>query len=360
MALATLAKGLIGVVLPGLIWVSFMVVRRDWRLFAEARLPLGIPIFLLIAAPWFLLVNSATDGKWLSDFIYVHHLQRFTAGSGHRQPFYYYFTTLPVDLMPWTVFAMAALFTYRAYRKMWDEPVLLFFFLWFAVIFVFFSISNTKRDLYLLPLFPAAALFIAIYVDELINGTLPQGVLYRTLALFFFHLLWAGVLALPVAAWFFRRDTFWLGLPSALVMAAGGVAAVYFIHRGQPWKLFQSTALMMMFTVVTASFLIMSFLEEYKSRRPFSLEVKRRVPPTVPLYIYADTMNDFNFYTEREIIPVIATQQQLEGLLSQHPDSYLLVRERDFEKVQRVAKAKIIVSRPVGSNNWYLISLDGR
>jgi hypothetical protein len=143
-------------------------------------------------------------------------------------------------------------------------------------------------------------------------------------------------------------------------MAAGGVAGVYFIHRGQPWKLFQSTALMMMFTVVTASFLIMPFLEEYKSHRPFSLEVKRRVPPTVPLYIYADIMNDFNFYTEREIIPVVATQQQLEGLLSQHPDSYLLVRERDFEKVQRVAKAKIIVSRPVGSKNWYLISLDGQ
>ena len=39
MALATLTKGLIGVVLPALILISFVAVRRDWQLLLEARLP---------------------------------------------------------------------------------------------------------------------------------------------------------------------------------------------------------------------------------------------------------------------------------------------------------------------------------
>src|SRR5574341_1443027 len=77
MGLATLTKGLIGVVLPGLLFVSFMLARRDWRMIVEAKLALGMPIFLLVAAPWFFLVHQATDGKWLSDFIFVHHLQRY-------------------------------------------------------------------------------------------------------------------------------------------------------------------------------------------------------------------------------------------------------------------------------------------
>jgi hypothetical protein len=41
-----------------------------------------------------------------------------------------------------------------------------------------------------------------------------------------------------------------------------------------------------------------------RSRRPFSLLIKNTVAPTALLYTYADTMNDFNFYTEREVIPV--------------------------------------------------------
>jgi 4-amino-4-deoxy-L-arabinose transferase-like glycosyltransferase len=96
MALATLAKGLIGVVLPALILISFMVARREWRMIAAAKLPLGIPLFLLITAPWFWLVQQATDGRWLNDFLFIHHFQRYTAGAGHRQPFYYYKHAAPL------------------------------------------------------------------------------------------------------------------------------------------------------------------------------------------------------------------------------------------------------------------------
>jgi 4-amino-4-deoxy-L-arabinose transferase-like glycosyltransferase len=112
MALAVLTKGLIGVVLPALILLSFVIIKRDWRLLLQARLPLGIAVFLLVAAPWFILVNGATDGRWLDDFVYLHHIQRYTDGLGHRQPVYYYLKTLPVDFLPWTAFAVPAVFAY--------------------------------------------------------------------------------------------------------------------------------------------------------------------------------------------------------------------------------------------------------
>ena len=84
----------------------------------EARLTLGVVILLWLVAPWIYLVNSATDGQWLSDFIFVHHVQRYTHGTGHRQPFYYYFMTLPVDFLPWTVFAIPAAVAYFPYRQL--------------------------------------------------------------------------------------------------------------------------------------------------------------------------------------------------------------------------------------------------
>jgi 4-amino-4-deoxy-L-arabinose transferase-like glycosyltransferase len=52
-----------------------------------------------------------------AEFIFVHHVQRYTDGAGHRQPFYYYFTTLPVDFLPWTVFSISAAVANIPYRQ---------------------------------------------------------------------------------------------------------------------------------------------------------------------------------------------------------------------------------------------------
>ncbi len=356
MALATLTKGLIGVVLPALILLTFVLIRRDWRLLLEARPALGIVILLLVAAPWFILVNNATDGKWLQDFIYIHHFQRYTAGAGHRQPFYYYFTTLPVDLLPWSVFALPALFAYRPSRKLLSEPTALFFTLWFVDVFLFFSLSDTKRDLYLLPLLPVAVLFIAVHFEDLVTGKVPQSFFYRSVTLVFFNLLWLACLALPAATWLMRRDAFWISLPAALGMAGGALITVYFLWRRLPWQVFWSTTLTMLLGVIAASSWILPYLDQFKSPRPFSRAVNSKVPSNVPLYVYADTMNDFNFYTEREVIPVISPRNGKLQLVSQTRPGFLLMRNRDLRGLRPVPMDKILLTQSVGGKTWYLLS----
>jgi len=354
MALATLAKGLIGVVLPGLLFVAFVLTERDWRLIAAAKLPLGIAVFLLVAGPWFYLVYQATDGKWLNDFIYIHHVQRYTAGAGHRQPFYYYFTTLPADFLPWTIFLLPTLLAYRSYRRAWADPVTRFFFLWFLVVFVFFDLSDTKRDLYLLPLLPTLALFVAHYLLDLESNDIPQRAVYRWLTLIFFGALAITGLLLPAAAWFFRKETVWLVIPSSCVLALGGYFTVAFIRRRQPISAFAAIASMMTLTIITASVWIVPYVERFKSHRGFSQEIKKLVPPTTPLYVYADTMNDFNYYTEREAIPVV-TSGQVEKFTGGLQNGYLLIKQRDLKRLPGISMEGIVASESLGSATWYLL-----
>lgn len=357
MALATLTKGLIGVLLPALVLVAFVVVRRDWRLLREARLPLGIPLFLLIAAPWFYLVNQATGGKWLSDFIYIHHLQRYTDPLGHREPFYYYLTTLPVDLLPWTVFAIPALFAYKPGRKFFSEPIPLYFTLWFAVIFLFFSFSDSKRDLYLLPLLPVAALFIGVYLEDLVSGKLAPSWFQKGLALIFFGLLALACLGLPAVAWWLRREALAPTLPFALAMAGGALATVYFLWRRATWQFFWSTAATMALGILAAATWALPYMEQFKSPRPFSLAVNAKVPPDARLYIYADTMNDYNFYMRREVIPVISKRLsgQAPGLPKQ--PGFLLIRDRDLQRIQPLPDDKVLIRQSIGEKSWYLLNL---
>jgi 4-amino-4-deoxy-L-arabinose transferase-like glycosyltransferase len=357
MGLATLAKGLIGVVLPGLLFVALMIARRDWRMLAAARLHLGIPIFLLVVAPWLYLVSSATDGRWLKDFIYIHHVQRYTAGEGHRQPIYYYFTTLPADLLPWTIFAIPALLTYRHYRLVLADPARLFLILWFLVVFLFFSASNTKRDLYLMPLLPVVALFIAHYFDDLESGSLPQGALYRSLSLLFFALVAMAGMILPLAAWSLRRETFWISLPVAVALTVSGATIVYFLIRKQPLKVVAATTGMMVATLLCTVMGIFPYIERFKSRRFFSIEIQRVVPDGAPVYVYADTMNDFNYYTRREVIPVVRSRAELERLLSAASGAYLLIKSSDLKRLGVIAPGRVRITGGVGDTLWNLVVL---
>jgi len=357
MALATLTKGMIGVALPALILLMFVVVRRDWRLLREARLPLGIALFLLVAAPWFYLVNHATEGKWLGDFIYIHHIRRFTDPLGHREPFYYYFKTLPVDLLPWTVFALPALFAYKPSKKLFAEPTPLFFTLWFFVIFIFFSLSDSKRDLYLLPLLPVAALFVAVYFDDLLSGKLPLGRLQRSLAFAFFGLLALAGPAVPAATWLVRKDAFWPSVPVVLAIGGGAVLSLYLLWHCRMWQVLLSTALMMALGALTASLWFLPDLDRFKSPRPLALAVNAKVPPDVPLYIYADTMNDYNFYTRREIIPVLSSRPGGQAPALGKRSGFLLIRDRDLKKIQPLPDDKVLLSQSVGGKTWYLVSL---
>ena len=357
MALATLAKGLIGVVLPALLFISFMIVRRDWRMIGVARLPLGVPLSLLVAAPWFYLVNRASGGQWFSDFIYIHHLQRYTDGTGHREAFYYYFTTLPADFLPWTPFLIPALITGRDYRFVWRQPAVQFSLLWFLTVLVFFTASDTKRGLYLLPLWPTLALFVAHYLSDLAERKVPTTPIYLwTMSLFFGSVALSG-LALPVVTQLTKADAFWPVLPSSMVLAAGGTVTVAFILRRRPILAAVSVSAMMMLLNITVSLWIFPYLEPVKSHRQFSLEINRRVPPGTPLYVFADTMNDFNYYTQREKIPVLTTPEEIATLRGGSEKSYLLVKESARRQLPAIAPESIRARGSLGSTTWYLVEM---
>lgn len=357
MALATLTKGLIGLVLPGFIAATFIAARRDWRAVLEWRVPTGFLLILLIAAPWFVSVSLATDGRWLSEFIFTHHIQRYTAGLGHRQPLYYYLISFPADFLPWTVFLLPALWAYRSRLAALKEPETLFLAVWFFAVFVFFSLSDTKRDLYLLPLFPPAALFTACYFSRLVDREIPQSLPYRILGQIFFNLLWLAALALPVAAWLYRREALWISVLVALVLTAGAWTGLAGLWRRRPERVFFSTAATVVLGGLCASIWVLPFLNAYKSARPFAVAVNRIASPGEPLYIYADTMNDFNFYTGREVISVISSPAELESLLARAGAAYVLVRERDLKRGGFERRGEILAEGRVGDKKWRLLLL---
>ena len=85
----------------------------------------------------------------------------------HKEPFYYYLLKFPSDFLPWSVFIPAACIHF--WRNRTRNNNILFPAAWFAATFLLFSLVSGKRSLYLLPLYPAAALIMAKFFGDLLR-----------------------------------------------------------------------------------------------------------------------------------------------------------------------------------------------
>jgi 4-amino-4-deoxy-L-arabinose transferase-like glycosyltransferase len=157
-----LSKGLIAVVLPGAILFFWSLSTRRARHLSSLLFGPALPAFLLSAAPWFVLAERRSPG--FLDFFFIHeHFQRFATPVAQRSgPVSYFLLVFFAGFLPALPFFFAALRRARDWRRWKDEdPDAVFFLLWFAVVFVFFSLSKSKLPPYLFPAFPAAAAIAA-------------------------------------------------------------------------------------------------------------------------------------------------------------------------------------------------------
>jgi 4-amino-4-deoxy-L-arabinose transferase-like glycosyltransferase len=171
MALSVLAKGLIGLVLPGAVLVLYTLFARDWNIWARLHLVKGLLLFFLVAAPWFVLVGLKNPEQ--PHFFFIHeHFDRFLLKEHHREAAWWvFFALLAIGSVPWVgVLVQSLALGARREEPAEGAPALRFrprllLLVWVAFIILFFTKSNSKLPGYIVPVFPAVALLMANYLD---------------------------------------------------------------------------------------------------------------------------------------------------------------------------------------------------
>ncbi len=186
-AIAVLAKGPVGVLLPLLVIAAFLLLSDQWRRWMKPiqLVPMGA-LFLAVAAPWYGAAAQANGSEFLGGFLGFSNLQRFTSVIyDHPGPPWFYLPWLVILLFPWSLFlpvAFAALGFWRLER--WRSPmhpplpggtVGLFLLLWLLIPLAFFSAAATKLPGYILPIVPAGALLVALFLWPLPQGATVVG-----------------------------------------------------------------------------------------------------------------------------------------------------------------------------------------
>ncbi|MFW9259540.1 ArnT family glycosyltransferase [Nostoc sp. CALU 546] len=172
---AILTKGPVGIVLPGLIVVAFLLyVGKFLEVLREMRVLVGILIIIGLSVPWYALVIWRNGWNFINAFFGYHNLERFTeVVNGHSAPWYFYFLVVLLGFAPYSVYLPASIVRLKFWqRSHWSsqerfQQFGLFAWFWFAGIFSFFSIAVTKLPSYVLPLMPAAAILVALLWSDL-------------------------------------------------------------------------------------------------------------------------------------------------------------------------------------------------
>jgi 4-amino-4-deoxy-L-arabinose transferase-like glycosyltransferase len=165
-ALATLTKGLIGIVIPAMVIGTWILILDDWGILKTMYIPSGVSLFLLIAAPWHVLISRANP-DFLRSYFFEEHFHRYlTKPEGPFEQPWAYIPVLLLGMLPWTAFMLQACkYNLRfPWRQRYQHKEVIFLLLWAGLVFLFFSASSYKGVPYILPMFPPLAILIARYI----------------------------------------------------------------------------------------------------------------------------------------------------------------------------------------------------
>jgi len=164
---ALLTKGPAGFAIPLITIFLFLILKRDLSKIKKLELGKGLLIILGMLALWLTPACILGGAEYTQNILFKQTFGRTVNSFAHKAPFYYYLLKFPSDFLPWSVFIPAACIHF--WRNRTRNNNILFPAAWFAATFLVFSLVSGKRSLYLLPLYPAAALIMAKFFGDLLR-----------------------------------------------------------------------------------------------------------------------------------------------------------------------------------------------
>lgn len=286
--LATLTKGPIGFLLPGLIVLLFLCWTRNGSELKQMKIIPGILLFLVVTIPWYLGMYLQHGRAFILNFFGVHNYLRATVSEHPKDNvFYYYFLILLVGFFPWIAFLPQTI------KNLWPkgkglhqaDSDMKFLIAWIVVVFMFFEFMATKYPTYTFAVLFPLSLLTARFFEA--RREIPAK-----------KLIWSGLVifllsALFVAAAYFiyrSRDSSWVSLlPMALVVLVGLGICFYFILAKSTQKfLMIFLAVILLFNIVVVKTLLIP-MSQYRSGKTISSVLRR-------IYRSGDLITSFGTY----------------------------------------------------------------
>ena len=329
--LAALTKGPVALVLIGVQTIAYLCLTRQARRLLSPALWGGFVLCLVVGLPWFLWMIHLHGRLFINGFLEANNVTRYLQAE-HKEtsPFWFFLPVLLGGFFPWSLALPGALgLAWRQGREAWrssvtDNPAL-FLGLWVALVFVFFSASQSKLITYIFPLYPAAAVLVGHWVwkrPETLSQFVPLWI-YAALSVLLATALWIvggkfGVDAITLALWVF-------------VFASSDLVVVAFAKRREVW-LAPGMAIALFLLILWCS-PTWKTREADISERKMAAVAAQTKPPDGIIHALGFKHPSLRYYSAR---PVLYTDDHAAAAddIQQHPGVVYAMRVKDEDQLR--------------------------
>ena len=345
-----LAKGPVTWICPGLALGLYAATTGRVRELFRPQVLVGLAVAVAVAAPWYVALAATGHGDVLHEVLIRQNFTRFKNAWDHAEPFWYYLKYFWIDMAPWAwlVPLAVALPGRDANERRLDRLA----WCWILGIVVFFSLSESKRSPYILPIAGAVAALASGVVVRWLDGRLPEG---RARALRVLAGVLALVLLLGGIAAIVKLPSRYPEVASA-ARVLGAVAVLGAIAVAVLWRRRERLAAAAWSAV--AAFLLaagasaLPAVDTFKSARPFCEAVAAKTPAGARLvgWRFWNWRSEYAFYLGRPTT-IVGEPSRLKALWD-GPDPVVVVVEDPQLASFREALGDVapIVERGVGDN----------
>ena len=285
MAFGVITKGPVALAIPLIVAIPYAIWRKRARTLISVA---GAILFVVIIAPWVWAVSRVVP-DFLKYVLVTETAQRLTTGALKRTgPPWYFIPYLLGGALPW-IFGTWSRLSRRLEPA--ESRLHVYLMLWIAVPFIFFSLSQSKRPQYILPLMPAIALLAAKRWDRQRAAAIALAIIG----------------ALMLAALPFVNIPFGGGTAIIIGAAALICGAIAIFTRGA-FALIALSIPMLLIPIVTGG--VMRSIAGRRSEKAFVSDLRPFLGSgdVVGIQAFTGTME---FYLQRPIILVSRTGEEL-------------------------------------------------
>ncbi len=345
---AVFAKGLVGLVVPGLP-IGILILRdRRFSFIREMRPVLGLVIAAAVAAPWYVAMDARVPG-----YAYYFFVERHFGGFLHgdvkgSKPIWTYVPILLGGMLPWTFLLPTALWRAIRDRKSAAGGDLVFLLAWFGAGFTFFSLSSAKLPTYILPLILPLALLLGRVWGELFETRAEdlRRAFLRASSFLTVVLVGGGTVLwfVPITRLQQKYDIA-PALLAGLVSAVAVLAVVGFVAIRRSAYRWHFAAYVAIPVLLVAAFvhLLAPLLNPHRASKEMALLIDHVLPPGESAPVFCYMKDALMFYTPRHV-EILPKTPDLVRLMNSPGRQFCLVDQDDIQKALNSGAPVFIVA----------------
>jgi 4-amino-4-deoxy-L-arabinose transferase-like glycosyltransferase len=345
------------------IFLIFAGLQRNVKKFWRRDLLLGVLLSVMVVLIWWIPACWVGGRDYMDWILFKQAVGTYVEGGRHfhAEPFYFYLIRFPAEFFPWVVFLPTAFFL-GLRKKFGRRKEFLFLSIWFIFIFLFFSLSKGKKDNYLLPLYPAAALMVGVLWDHglqseegkrgFVSGLLLLSLLFLTAAVLFLS-------KIPQRFYPPLTDYHPTTVSVLSYLLVGSLLALFFFIKKKRWASF--ITLMTAFALLHLHlFFLLPKFDPQRSARAFSEKILKRMEAGDELKTYSLKSNGLLYYTKRPYVESIQSKERFSEIVNSPQRVFVVIYPEALDQLKKETGVAFCPLEQMVVANWKYVLISNR